>query len=154
MDDARSKDDKTTAMEDSDFRRMLVGLGRIAGIGGLAMIAYAIAVGSQWRILSIAAVALLAGIAGVMVGLFIGFLFGVPKSLQGRSSTGQQTDRVAPNPKEVAAAYEANTNLEQISDWLTKILVGVSLTQLTKIGEQELRARRWIGIGIRFGGCK
>ena len=27
----------------------------------------------------------------------------------------------------------ANTNLEQISDWLTKIIVGVSLTQLASI---------------------
>jgi hypothetical protein len=121
---------------------MLVGLGRIAGIGGLAMIGLAIAAGSQWRILSIAAVELLAGIAGVMVGLFIGFSSASPQSLRGRSSTGQQTDRAGPNPKEGAAAYEANTNLERISDWLTKILVGVSLTQLTKIAEQELRARR------------
>jgi hypothetical protein len=29
----------------------------------------------------------------------------------------------------------ANTNLEQISDWLTKILVGVSLTQIPAIGD-------------------
>ncbi len=27
--------------------------------------------------------------------------------------------------------YRSNTNLEQISDWLTKILVGVGLTQQT-----------------------
>ena len=31
------------------------------------------------------------------------------------------------------ARYRANTNLEQISDWLTKILVGVGLTQLAKV---------------------
>jgi hypothetical protein len=31
------------------------------------------------------------------------------------------------------ARYRVNTNLEQISDWLTKILVGVGLIQLTKI---------------------
>ena len=32
-----------------------------------------------------------------------------------------------------AAEYRVNTNLEQISDWLTKILVGVGLVQLGAI---------------------
>jgi hypothetical protein len=31
-------------------------------------------------------------------------------------------------------AFRGNTNLEQISDWLTKILVGVGLTQLGRVG--------------------
>jgi hypothetical protein len=35
------------------------------------------------------------------------------------------------NPENVA--YRPNTNLEQISDWLTKILVGVGLTQMPEI---------------------
>jgi len=29
--------------------------------------------------------------------------------------------------------YMPNTNLEDVSDWLTKIIIGVTLTQLTKI---------------------
>lgn len=32
-----------------------------------------------------------------------------------------------------APGYQVNTNLEQISDWLTKILVGVGLVQLGKV---------------------
>lgn len=56
---------------------------------------------------------LLAAAAGTLGGL-LGFLFGVPPALQGKDGE-----------------TSANTNLEQISDWLTKILVGVSLTQLT-----------------------
>jgi CheY-like chemotaxis protein len=34
---------------------------------------------------------------------------------------------------QLSLPYRANTNLEQISDWLTKILVGVGLTQLLNI---------------------
>jgi hypothetical protein len=49
------------------------------------------------------------------LGWAIGFLFGVP--------------RVA----SAAASARINTNLEQISDWLTKILVGVGLTQLQQL---------------------
>jgi hypothetical protein len=32
--------------------------------------------------------------------------------------------------------YQPNTNLEQISDWLTKILVGVGLIQIKQIGDK------------------
>lgn len=35
----------------------------------------------------------------------------------------------------VSSRYQPNTNLEQISDWLTKILVGVGLTHLARIQE-------------------
>jgi hypothetical protein len=53
--------------------------------------------------------------ACMALGWAVGFLFGVPRS----SSTN--------------ASARINTNLEQISDWLTKILVGVGLTQLQQI---------------------
>jgi type II secretory pathway pseudopilin PulG len=65
--------------------------------------------------------------AAAAVGSLLGFLFGIPRSLQDQ--------RGAPNPEPDAdgdrhRSYAANTNLEQISDWLTKILVGVGLIQL------------------------
>lgn len=49
------------------------------------------------------------------LGWAVGFLFGVPR-------VGAAT-----------ASARINTNLEQISDWLTKILVGVGLTQLQQL---------------------
>ena len=42
-------------------------------------------------------------------------------TLRSKQQTGTRTP---------GADYKANTNLEQISDWLTKILVGVGLTQI------------------------
>lgn len=69
---------------------------------------------------------LLAG-AATLIGGFIGFLFGIPRSKQGQApvsaaagSSGQRE-------------YLENTNLEQISDWLTKIIVGLTLVQYDKI---------------------
>lgn len=57
--------------------------------------------------------------AGTMVcGGFLGFLFGIP-----RSRSVQATD----------ATYQPNTNLEQVSDWLTKIIIGVSLVEMRTI---------------------
>jgi hypothetical protein len=63
------------------------------------------------------------GAAGFSGGL-LGFIFGVPKSL----ADGSQTAGGAP-----ANASQTNTNLEQISDWLTKILVGAGLTSVTSL---------------------
>jgi hypothetical protein len=52
-------------------------------------------------------------------------LFGVPRSVQ----PGDAAASGSPN----GAHYSANTNLEQISDWLTKIIVGATLVQLGPI---------------------
>lgn len=63
---------------------------------------------------------LVAGATFVSASL-VGFLFGMPRTLQGDAA--DKTKRT----------YQVNTNLEQISDWLTKIIVGVTLIQLGKI---------------------
>lgn len=55
------------------------------------------------------------GVAGTL-----GLVFGLPR---GRTEVaGVDTER-----------YSSNDNLEQISDWLTKILVGAGLVQLSKV---------------------
>lgn len=62
-----------------------------------------------------------------MGGGALGFLFGVPRyksdpdrnSLQSLSASAQ-----------TIIGFTPNTNLEQISDWLTKIIVGATLVQL------------------------
>jgi hypothetical protein len=71
---------------------------------------------------SVFAVALVVAGGAFLTGGLLGFLFGVPRSLAGSETL----------PAEGAATggYRANTNLEQISDWLTKILVGVGLVEL------------------------
>jgi tetratricopeptide (TPR) repeat protein len=63
------------------------------------------------------------------VGALTGFLFGIPRTLQ-REDSQQATN---------GRSQKVNTNLEQISDWLTKILVGVGLTQLQRLPESLWR---------------
>jgi len=55
-------------------------------------------------------------------GGFLGFIFGIPSLLQ----------NPALHP-ETVTTLKYNDNLVQISDWLTKIIVGVGLTQLNSI---------------------
>lgn len=86
----------------------------------------------------------------MLVGALLGFLFGVPKTLTEGSTTGGATPDPAPatgksgqpaaappqgtvtNAVRSGHGVAANTNLEQISDWLTNILVGVGLVQIGK----------------------
>jgi hypothetical protein len=69
---------------------------------------------------------LLAGAAAFAGGL-LGFLFGIPRTLQTSPPSSMQHPAVR-------EALATNTNLEQISDWLTKIIVGVGLVELRSLG--------------------
>lgn len=88
--------------------------------------------------------------ASVLGGL-VGFLFGIPRSLQASGpvhDAASTNETGTPKPNTVTgsvAGYRSNTNLEQISDWLTKILVGVGLIQFPSIWENLQKA------GIYFG---
>lgn len=70
---------------------------------------------------SVLAVGVAASIAALFAGVLLGFLFGLPKTLD-RTASANSKARLA-----------TNTNLDQISDWLTKILVGLGLVQLGKV---------------------
>ena len=74
--------------------------------------------------------------AAFSVGGLLGFLFGIPRTLQQESPppVSASSTGVAAAPGNWSGYRQnVNTNLEQISDWLTKILVGVGLTQLTEM---------------------
>jgi hypothetical protein len=69
---------------------------------------------------AIAGVGLLLAGGVFFLGGLLGFLFAIPHTTPVSANDG----------KSDLPQYNPNTNLEQISDWLTKILVGVGLTQL------------------------
>lgn len=102
------------------------------------------------------------------VAFVFGFLFGIPKVLQANQRTaeddsavsnsagpgtnsapgGARTDSRTPYPLKV------NTNLEEISDWLTKILVGATLTQLTKVPGMVKSAAGYMSMGMGDSGSE
>jgi hypothetical protein len=89
------------------------------------------------------AVGLLTAVAAFAVGALLGFLFGIPRSVAKRSDpadgqngkTGAAQNATADAAVAASAAqrFAPNTNLEEISDWLTKILVGVGLVQIHNV---------------------
>lgn len=78
--------------------------------------------------------AILWAVACLACGAIIGFLFGIPRFLQGEQTTplSQMPPNTPSNGSPKSSGYIPNTNLEQISDWLTKILVGLGLIHLQK----------------------
>ena len=76
-------------------------------------------------LVSVGTGAFLAG-AATAAGSFIGFLFGVPRA-------NVSATRESANVTDIGRDYLPNTNLEQISDWLTKIIVGVSLVEIRDV---------------------
>jgi hypothetical protein len=75
-------------------------------------------------------------------GAAVGFIFGIPKRLQTDFHTEGKQSRKSPArgrsgdfESENTAAYRllANTSLNEISDWLTNIIVGVGLVELRSI---------------------
>ena len=81
-------------------------------------------------------------LACFVVGALLGFLFGIPRVLQKDSqSEGTRTKADPKGDVFSRSTYQlvVNTNLDDVSDWLTKIVVGVGLVELRKIPGLLLR---------------
>ncbi len=86
-------------------------------LGGGVIVVYALQFPNAQR-WSVFGTAVAIGASAYFAGGLVGFLFGIPR-------TGQ-----VPASSKRSAPYQANTNLEQVSDWLTKIIVGIGLVQV------------------------
>lgn len=94
---------------------------------------------AAWRIASLWAAACF------MTGFLAGFLFGVPKVGAEDASSRKATGATRSGATSAQGYLQRpNTNLEQISDWLTKIIVGLGLVELKQIPTHLGNAARWI----------
>lgn len=92
---------------------------------------------SNWGTGTLWALALMAS------GYLVGFLFGIPRVIQ---SDGKQN-----SSNQFQYRLQVNTNLEQISDWLTKIIVGLGLIQLKTIPDHISQVSSVIAKGLGKG---
>jgi hypothetical protein len=70
---------------------------------------------------SVFSVAIMIAVASMLAGGLVGFLFGIPGTIQ-QAREGEDTSLESQQSENKPLTYAPNTNLEQISDWLTKIL--------------------------------
>ena len=67
---------------------------------------------------------MLTGLAAFLIGCLAGFLFGIPRAV----SSGLLRQQAG------TTGYAPSSNLAEVSDWLTKLLLGAGLVQLTHLG--------------------
>jgi len=109
------------------YRISMIALG-VAFVGGLLAL-----VTDPARFIGLVIVWLVSGVA---CGAFLGLLFGVPK--RNREGKGVVVAELKPSPNpqrsneagRASLAYAGNSNFEEISDWLTKVIVGATLVGL------------------------
>jgi hypothetical protein len=120
-----------------------------AGVLASAFYAFQCANILKWA--SVFAVASMIGVASLISGALLGFLFGIPRALQQDTvEEPSETEQVGleKKGKPPKIAYRVNTNLEQISDWLTKILVGVGLTQISEVPSALRKYAEFTSVGL------
>jgi hypothetical protein len=110
----------------ADEKNLMNLLGTVTGVGFVVVVIYGASIGGAQG-LHKAALAIIAASACAIIGGLIGFLFGIPRYIRAKDSSG------AVSVAGGGSDWGPNTNLEQISDWLTKILVGVTLVQFNEV---------------------
>ncbi len=108
---------------DGDTRRVTFFCLTVIGFGVVFVLAHA-------GLSTSSALWMLGSGAFFAVGMTTGFIFAIPR----------------------ASHSQVNSNLEQISDWLTKILVGVGLTQLSSIPKELAGLAQFIAGGASSSG--
>jgi uncharacterized integral membrane protein len=112
----------------------LVALLVVGALGLILIVVFA----SHSRSAAVFSVATMFAAAALVAGALLGFLFGIPRTSQskdGQTKTEPKEQTDEEDDQKGEETYASNTNLEQISDWLTKILVGAGLVQLGKVGQ-------------------
>lgn len=94
----------------------------LAFLGILCIIIYSLQF-NLLECLSVIAIGITVSFSAFVVGGLGGFLFGLPK-------TQPDSTKTQPDSK-----FKDNANLEEISDWLTKALVGIGLSQIQTLFE-------------------
>jgi tetratricopeptide (TPR) repeat protein len=142
-----------------DRYRMLMRLQAGAAIALIFVVLYSIQFYGAGAVIRVASVGVLIAGASLFGGFLLGFIFCIPRTTKpaeaiAASSSGSAVgkDDNEPNRQSAAIALsgvETNTNLVEISDWLTKILVGVGLVELTKIPHSLHALCEFLGPGLR-----
>jgi hypothetical protein len=107
-------------------------------LGFIALITFSFSVSEVSGGIAFAMGTLIAAASSTVGGL-LGFIFAIPRT--GADISQSEAAEVKGSGTARSRAWIPNSNLEQISDWLTKILVGVGLVQ---IGNSGIPARRLI----------
>jgi hypothetical protein len=145
--------------ENLDPYRMLAKLQIALGIGMIAISLYTVQFGWHRTLLMVFGIAIVGAGASLAAGFLLGFVFGIPRAAARveasvpAAANGTSGDGPKPVPQNGGSAgshaFQANSNLVEISDWLTKIFVGVGLVELAKIPLKMKGLAAYFAAGLR-----
>ena len=106
-----------------------------AVIGCLGIFLYSIRFWASGQFFRIFGVGMLVAGAALLSGFLLGFIFAIPRvgAKRKKASSSQAEEADDPNSGAQRGSVLYNGNLVEISDWLTKIIVGVGLVELHAI---------------------
>ena len=139
-----------------DRYKLLFRLHILAAIGALLILLYSLCFGGALEVLRIVGVGMLVAGAALTSGFLSGFIFGIPRVGSERASAKAEAEPGggrAVTSEAQANAVTPNSNLVEISDWLTKIMVGVGLVELNSIPGKLWKLSNYLGPGLRPAHC-
>ena len=92
---------------------------------------------NEQKYMAVAVVNLILFAASAAVGCFLGFLFGMPRArisdLTNSPNSANAVDNTSLSKVTVGTRFLANSNFIKVSDWITTIIVGLGLANLSEI---------------------
>jgi hypothetical protein len=144
---------RTPDKHEGDSSGFLKGMRQLAIAGCFVILLYALRFWGSSDALRIFGVGILVAGAALLSGFLLGFIFAVPR-------VGDRKGRAAANRSEGtdASTSEAqdllfNANLVEISDWLTKIIVGVGLVELKSLPHMLGTLSLYLAPGLQAAPC-
>jgi hypothetical protein len=80
-------------------------------------------------------------LAYFILGVLVGFIFSIPKEATSRT----------PNPSATDNRKSFKNNLTEISDWLTKVVIGAGLVELKQIPPYIMRIAEKMSVDLHMG---
>ena len=150
-----SKPARPSQSDPVDRYKIMFRLQILAGIGCVVILLYALRFWASGETARIFAVGVLVAGAALSGGFLVGFIFGIPRV------GGKATAEAAAVPGGAHASASdtesrsvtPNSNLVEISDWLTKIIVGVGLVELNSVPGKLGALAYYLGPSLRPAQC-
>jgi hypothetical protein len=144
-------------MSEIDRFGLLPLLELLAELGCLLILLYSFQFRGSGDVLRIFGVGTLAAGAALMTGFLLGFIFAVPRMGNDKKTDSdppaQAGSQVPDSSEGLPSRVTPNSNLGEISDWLTKILVGVGLVELKSVPAALGKLSYFLGSGLRPAQC-
>ena len=133
-----------------ESRKFLFGMRILAVIGCLLILLYSLRFWASGQLLRIFGVGTLLAGAALLSGFLLGFIFSIPRF------GGQKEETTTAQAPDTGARRDPvlfNANLVEISDWLTKIIVGVGLVELHAIPNMLGKLSYYLAPGLQPDPC-